>query len=83
MENVIFIIKMLSIAAFFLGLGILSTFFPDKTWELLERWRRVIGDGTEYKRTPAWNISTRIAGIPFLLFGIFICFMIFIEVTRY
>lgn len=82
MEKVMFIIQMIGASAIFLGVGILFAFFPDKTWNLLERWRKVIGDGTEYKRTPVWNISTRVAGIPFFLFGIFICYMIFLELSH-
>lgn len=84
MEKVTLIVKMLGGVALFLAAGILGTFYQDKTWELLERWRRVIGDGTEYKRTPAWNTSTRVGGIIFLALAIvFFGMTIFVFIFPY
>lgn len=84
MEKVTLIVKMLGGVALFLALGILGTFYQDKAWELSARWRRIIGDSTEYKRTPAWNISTKVGGIIFLALAIlFFGMTIFVFIFPY
>lgn len=71
------IINMIVFAIIFLVVGLMGIFSQDKTWEMLERMRISMGDDRKYKRTKWWDISTRIGGIVFLLFGLFTCYLIF------